>query len=94
LFAAQFALSHACWLIAYPLAGYVSASSGVPAAFLSLAVLSGLGAVVTALVRPASENFSVAHSHDDLPADHPHLTATTGTHAHEYIIDDLHRRWP
>ena len=28
LFAAQFALSHACWLIAYPLAGWAGATPG------------------------------------------------------------------
>lgn len=94
LFAAQFALSHACWLIAYPLAGYVSASSGVPAAFWSLAILCGVGAIVTAAIWPARDDGSVEHSHADLPADHPHLAATTGAHRHEYIIDDLHRRWP
>lgn len=94
LFAAHFALSHACWLIAYPLAGYVSASSGASTAFWSLAALCGLGAIVTAAIWPAGETASVEHRHDDLPADHPHLAATTGAHEHEYIIDDLHRRWP
>ncbi|GAM99841.1 probable NreB protein [alpha proteobacterium U9-1i] len=94
LFAAQFALSHACWLIAYPLAGYVSASAGASAAFWSLAMLCGVGAIVTAAIWPAREDVSVEHSHDDLTADHPHMAPTTSTHSHEYIIDDLHRRWP
>lgn len=94
LFAAHFALSHACWLIAYPLAGYVSASSGAAAAFWSLAALCGVGAMVTVAIWPARETASVEHRHDDLPADHPHLAATTGAHTHEYVIDDLHRRWP
>jgi MFS family permease len=94
LFAAQFALSHACWLIAYPLAGYVSASLGALAAFWSLAILCGAGAIITAAIWPSKEAVSVEHSHDDLPADHPHVAPATSTHAHEYIIDDLHRRWP
>lgn len=94
LFAAQFTLSHACWLIAYPLAGYIGASSGVGAAFWSLAALSGAGAIATAAIWPAKEDFSVEHSHDDLPTNHPHLAPATDTHSHEYIIDDLHRRWP
>jgi predicted MFS family arabinose efflux permease len=94
LFAAHFALSHACWLIAYPLAGYVSASSGAATAFWSLAAMCGAGAMVTAAIWPAQETASVEHRHDDLPADHPHLAATTGAHTHEYVIDDLHRRWP
>lgn len=94
LFAAQFALSHACWLIAYPLAGYVSASIGIAAAFWTMATACGGGAIITAFIWPKRESASAEHRHDDLPADHPHLAATTGAHAHEYIIDDLHQRWP
>lgn len=94
LFAAQFALSHACWLIAYPVAGFVSASAGTTAAFWSLAAICGAGVVVTALSWPAKEIATVEHTHGDLSSDHPHLATTSGVHTHEYIIDDLHRRWP
>ena len=45
LFAAQFALSHACWLIAYPLAGML----GVWAGMTTASVLLGLLAAGTAL---------------------------------------------
>jgi MFS family permease len=94
LFAAQFALSHACWLIAYPLAGFVSAASGTSMAFWALAIVCGSGVLATALIWPAREAASVEHSHVDLPADHPHLAAASGAHSHEYVIDDLHQRWP
>jgi MFS family permease len=56
LFAAQFALSHACWLIAYPLAGILGAWAGMTTA----SVLLGLLAAGTALAarrlwpRPAA----------------------------------------
>lgn len=43
-FAAQFSLSHAAWLITYPLAGALGASS-VPLAAYSLALLALVGAV-------------------------------------------------
>lgn len=39
----------------------------------------------------------VLHRHDDLPPDHPHLrthTAAAGGHAHRFVIDELHTRWP
>jgi MFS family permease len=39
VFAAQFALSHACWLVAYPLAGWLGAGAGLSAAALVLAVI-------------------------------------------------------
>jgi MFS family permease len=42
LFAAQFALSHACWLLFYPLAGWLGAHHGMPVTF---AVLGAAGAL-------------------------------------------------
>ena len=41
LFAAQFALSHACWLLTYPLAGWAGLQLGMAPA---MAILGGLGA--------------------------------------------------
>lgn len=95
LFAAQFALSHACWLIAYPLAGWAGAALGLPAAAALLAILAA-GAVGVALaVWPARDPESLEHSHDDLPANHPHLVpAPNRRHTHAFVIDDLHRAWP
>ncbi|WP_406095072.1 MFS transporter [Kitasatospora purpeofusca] len=39
-FAAQFSLTHVCWLLAYPLAGWLGATTGLPAATVALAVLA------------------------------------------------------
>ena len=39
LYAAQFALSHACWLITYPLAGLAAAGLGFTAAFVIMAAI-------------------------------------------------------
>jgi len=96
LFAAQFALSHACWLITYPLAGWLGAQVGLGASFMVLSLLAAM-AVLACLViwRPAHEQAALRHSHDDLPLDHPHLQDAGGKiHEHAYIIDDEHRRWP
>jgi len=41
VFAAQFALSHACWLVTYPLAGWVGAGVGLDVAALALAAIGG-----------------------------------------------------
>ncbi len=94
LFAAHFALSHACWLIAYPLAGFVGAASGVGAAFVALGVLSVIGAVAAIVLWPPREPANLAHTHDDLTDDHLHLASYPHPHNHVYVIDDLHRRWP
>jgi MFS family permease len=92
LFAAQFALSHAAWLIAYPLAGFASAALGALPTFIVLAVLCALGTSGVAFLWPRRDPEVIAHAHDDLAADHPHLEGDA--HAHAYVIDELHRRWP
>jgi H+ antiporter protein len=97
IFAAQFALSHACWLIAYPLAGQVGANFGQQTAFAVLALLAAIGTAAAALLWPRSDPQSVAHSHPELGKDHPHQVAHTkaeGTHSHDFVIDDLHTSWP
>ena len=48
LFAAQFALSHACWLITYPLAGWLGAKAGLTTSFLALAALAGTSVLLAA----------------------------------------------
>jgi MFS family permease len=99
LFAAQFALSHACWLIAYPVAGLVSAEADPGAAFLALAGLCAVGTVLALLVWPARDPETVPHDHPELAADDPHLAEGHGAagdaaHAHPFVIDERHRRWP
>ena len=100
LFAAQFALSHACWLIAYPVAGLVSADADPQAAFIVLAVLCGLGALLALVVWPAHDPLNLLHSHEGMEPDHEHLNegmrpdAAGAAHAHPVVIDEHHRRWP
>ncbi len=57
LFAAQFALSHACWLVTYPLAGWLGASVNLTAAFIGLGLLAGGAWVVSKRIwHPDSES--------------------------------------
>ena len=95
LFAAQFALSHACWLVTYPLAGWLGATAGIPMTLAVLGLVTLLGFVVAAWLWPADDPEEIEHAHPDLPPDHPHLRKHHGhAHAHAFTIDDLHRRWP
>ncbi|MEM7695483.1 MAG: MFS transporter [Pseudomonadota bacterium] len=95
LFAAQFALSHAGWLIAYPLAGIAGAVLGPEVAMAALSALCIMVAWAALLVWPAEDRAAVPHTHPDLPPGHPHLLAhADGTHRHPYFIDDLHPHWP
>ncbi|MCI2399350.1 MFS transporter [Aliiroseovarius subalbicans] len=94
LFAAQFALSHACWLLTYPLAGWVGGVFGLPAALAILGGIALVGVAVAHWIWPAGMAETQAHEHPDLPADHPHLCAHDAPHSHEFVIDDLHVKWP
>jgi MFS family permease len=96
LFAGQFALSHVCWLLAYPLAGQVGARFGMGTAFAAAAVLAAVGTAIALIIWPVHDPSVLPHSHDDLPPDDPHLRAhhPGGVSAHEFVIDDRHPHWP
>lgn len=94
VFTAHFALSHACWLVTYPLAGLSGVAFGLGGALLTL---GGLGLLATltgrALWRATPEE--VEHDHPDLPDDHPHVLKYGRTrHSHAFVIDDNHHTWP
>ena len=91
LFAAQFALSHACWLLTYPLAGWLMTRFGAVPALLGLAGLAALGVLAARHWWPAHDPEILEHTHGNLPLDHPHLGGTR-RHAHPFVIDDLHPR--
>jgi len=96
LFAAQFALSHACWLIAYPLAGWAGAAVGLPTTAFVLAGAATVAIGIGLAVWPSDDPEVVEHRHDNLPAGHPHI-AEAGPkhrHVHPYVIDDMHLAWP
>lgn len=84
IFAAQFALSHACWLLCYPLAGRFGAGLGLQATFVLMSVIGAMGIILAVRLWPKAEAEEVPHSHPELPADHPHLQAhqANGGHRH------------
>lgn len=100
LFAAQFALSHACWLITYPLAGWVGATLGLTESFVALSLLASISVLLAAYLWREQDAAELPHRHSDLGSDHPHWTeghSAAGPdrqHAHVYVIDDDHPRWP
>jgi len=115
-FSAQFALSHACWMVAYPVAGQLGAAFGIEQTALMLG-----GAIVVftgfaAMIWPRSDREVLEHVHSEEshehahthgphhqhkhegwegpePHAHPHGHATL-KHAHPFVIDDHHSRWP
>lgn len=99
LFAAQFSLSHVCWLIAYPLAGWLGATLGLGVALAALSALALVGLLTAWRAWPKHDPSAVPHVHPDLPQNHRHWnehapTDEASRHAHPYVIDELHSRWP
>ncbi|MGY3510629.1 MFS transporter [Bradyrhizobium lupini] len=94
VFAAQFALSHLCWLLTYPLAGWLGLSAGIAPTALVLAAVTLTGVVLSFYLWPVVAAGPVPHQHPELPPDHPHLRGQSPDHAHAYVLDDLHPRWP
>ena len=52
VFAAQFSLSHVAWLITYPIAGWVGATSGFTLTWSILAALAAIGSVAAVALWP------------------------------------------
>jgi hypothetical protein len=99
LFAAQFALSHGCWLLTYPLAGWVGAKAGVSWSFLILGLVAVAALFIAAKVWPPQDPEVIQHVHETLDGSDPHLAGAERTggqfrHAHPYVIDSHHPDWP
>jgi predicted MFS family arabinose efflux permease len=98
LFAAQFALSHACWLITYPLAGWLGVSVGLPMTFVILAGIAAAAVAAALVLWPSSDPDVLDHHHHGLADDDPHWAEGGHRlghhHAHGFVIDTLHQQWP
>lgn len=99
LFAAQFALSHLCWLIFYPLTGWLGAHFEIKIVFVILGSLSFISLCFMLILWPSQDPKIIKHKHDNLHQRHPHLEELLAndeskTHSHVYIIDNEHPKWP
>src|SRR5215213_3712941 len=55
VFAAQFALSHACWLVTYPIAGWFGNTIGLSVTALVLAAITLAGVIAASILWPAGD---------------------------------------
>lgn len=79
IYAAQFALSHACWLLAYPLAGWLGVGLDLWSTFAVLALVALAATVAARALWPARDPNDLAHRHEAL------------THVHEHVHDEHHQ---
>lgn len=82
-YAAQFALSHACWLATYPLAGWFGARFGLDGAFALMAAIALAGTVAAMALWRAHDPSDLAHRHPPLHHEHPHVHDAHHQHEHE-----------
>lgn len=101
VFAAQFSLSHVCWLITYPVAGSVGAALGMSATLVLLAAIGAAGLAAAALCWPRADADVLEHGHGTDHSgnqDASHLAegeqTAPGRHRHTFQIDDRHPKWP
>ncbi|MBW2282329.1 MAG: MFS transporter [Deltaproteobacteria bacterium] len=82
-FSAQFALSHACWLVLYPVAGQLGSRIGVEATAFWLAV-GVLGfAALGAVLWPRDDPDVRLHTHAETDHEHTHVHDDHHEHDHE-----------
>lgn len=98
-FAAQFSLSHACWLITYPLVGWLGAYAGMTIVFYIMTGMVILSCLLALLLWPAQDEVALMHTHKNLYPDDPHLVDGHDVregyqHKHDYVIDQKHKLWP
>ncbi|MEM6932867.1 MAG: MFS transporter, partial [Pseudomonadota bacterium] len=82
-FAAQFALSHACFLITYPLAGWLSVGFGLAAAFAVLGTVVLCSTLTACLIWPTDDPSELDHSHPEFDHTHVHIHDEHHQHGHE-----------
>ncbi len=83
VFSAQFALSHLCWLLTYPLAGWLSATVGLTAAFAVLAGVAAVATLAAVAVWPAETVEELEHVQEEIDHGHPHVHDQHHRHDHE-----------
>jgi len=82
-FSAQFALSHACWLVFYPVAGQLGTRIGIEATALWLAGGILLFTALAALLWPREDAQTLEHRHEHMDHEHPHTHGPHHKHGHE-----------
>jgi MFS family permease len=82
-YAAHFALSHACWLITYPLAGWVGAGVSLTVAFAILAGVALLSLLAALAFWRAESRTPLLHRHDAVCHEHLHEHDEHHQHEHE-----------
>ena len=85
VYSAHFALSHACWFIAYLIAGGLGSTFNLSTAFTVLALVALAATAAALVVWPARDPSDLDHLHE--PREHGHL------HVHDEHHQHGHEGW-
>lgn len=83
-FSAQFALSHACWLIFYLIAGYCGTYLGVETTALLLAACILLFTVLASILWTKRDDEVLTHAHPEVFHEHKHIHDLHHDHHHDH----------
>lgn len=83
VYATQFALSHAAWLLAYLLAGWMGVRFGLAAGFLVLSGLALAATIAAIVLWRGDDGPELVHRHAPMFHEHLHFHDDHHQHAHE-----------
>ncbi|MEM9621847.1 MAG: MFS transporter [Pseudomonadota bacterium] len=81
-FAANFTVSHACWLFTYLFAGLMGAIDNWPVTFAVMGLIPLAAGIACAAAYPQPDVVALEHRHGNT------------VHRHDYFIDESHTSWP
>ncbi len=84
-FSAQFALSHACWLLMYPVAGQMGQAIGIETTALVLGFVVVGFAVLGTFLWPRHDPLVIEHTHNSITHTHEHTDDDHHVHSHERV---------
>ncbi|MFE7214855.1 hypothetical protein ACFY0A_34130 [Streptomyces sp. NPDC001698] len=93
----RLSLSLCCWLLTYPLAGWLGAAAGLQSAVVALGAIVLTAGLLAVRMWPSKERLVVEYEFNDLRRGHPHLVgAVRGPngwrHSHDCLADAPHTR--
>ncbi|MDH3644172.1 MAG: MFS transporter, partial [Gammaproteobacteria bacterium] len=83
VYAAHFSLSHACWLVAYLIAGWIGGLLGLMTVFLVFGIGTIVFAVTAAAIWKAPDVQQLVHRHEATEHNHEHVHDEHHQHPHD-----------
>ncbi len=90
-FTANFSLSHLCWMIAYPLSGYMGVKYGLSATFILFSFFCIISIVIAYKIYPNPDKLELEHSHKEFF--HHHENEEINHHGEGKTLKEKNGHW-